>query len=188
MAGMYRDDLVSAHFQAYTDANLAARAGRRNPIDSEKTSMISDSTTSQNTEPFDLTRICTLAAHCPVCWKENGCRLETGESYKGPCWCEGPTLSSAALNRLLADAPEQRCLCRSCLTAIAANSEITWDELVALSNPDRVAIPQPLREDDYYMEGENLVFTASYHLRRGACCESGCRHCPYSGDSKASGE
>jgi hypothetical protein len=23
------------------------------------------------------------------------------------------------------------------------------------------------------------VFTASYHLRRGYCCENRCRHCPY---------
>ena len=25
------------------------------------------------------------------------------------------------------------------------------------------------------------VFTASYLARRGACCDSGCRHCPYVG-------
>lgn len=25
------------------------------------------------------------------------------------------------------------------------------------------------------------VFTREYHLRRGACCGSGCRHCPYDG-------
>jgi hypothetical protein len=24
-----------------------------------------------------------------------------------------------------------------------------------------------------------FVFTAAYHLERGSCCESGCRHCPY---------
>jgi hypothetical protein len=36
-----------------------------------------------------------------------------------------------------------------------------------------------LGEDDYYFEGENLVFTAVYHLKRGYCCGSGCRHCPY---------
>jgi hypothetical protein len=32
---------------------------------------------------------------------------------------------------------------------------------------------------DYYFEGAALVFTKEYHLRRGYCCESGCRHCPY---------
>ncbi|MCX7412631.1 MAG: DUF5522 domain-containing protein [Planctomycetia bacterium] len=24
-----------------------------------------------------------------------------------------------------------------------------------------------------------LVFTAAFHLKRGHCCGSGCRHCPY---------
>jgi hypothetical protein len=24
-----------------------------------------------------------------------------------------------------------------------------------------------------------MVFTARFLLRRGFCCESGCRHCPY---------
>jgi iron complex transport system substrate-binding protein len=32
---------------------------------------------------------------------------------------------------------------------------------------------------DYYWEGPAMVFTAGYLLRRGYCCESGCRHCPY---------
>ncbi|MGO9432941.1 MAG: DUF5522 domain-containing protein [Terracidiphilus sp.] len=39
--------------------------------------------------------------------------------------------------------------------------------------------PQSLEPEDYYMEGPNLVFTAAYHLKRGYCCGSGCRHCPY---------
>jgi iron complex transport system substrate-binding protein len=32
---------------------------------------------------------------------------------------------------------------------------------------------------DYYTEGGAMVFTASYLQRRGYCCGSGCRHCPY---------
>ena len=32
---------------------------------------------------------------------------------------------------------------------------------------------------DYYVEARLWVFTAAYHLRRGYCCKSGCRHCPY---------
>jgi hypothetical protein len=32
---------------------------------------------------------------------------------------------------------------------------------------------------DYYYDGEAIVFTASYLQRRGYCCGSGCRHCPY---------
>jgi hypothetical protein len=37
----------------------------------------------------------------------------------------------------------------------------------------------PLGSDDYYMENGLMVFTAAYHLKRGYCCGSGCRHCPY---------
>jgi len=36
-----------------------------------------------------------------------------------------------------------------------------------------------LSPEDYYFEGPYMVFTAAYHLRRGYCCGSGCRHCPY---------
>lgn len=33
--------------------------------------------------------------------------------------------------------------------------------------------------EDYYLENGLLVFTEAYHLKRGYCCESSCRHCPY---------
>jgi hypothetical protein len=33
---------------------------------------------------------------------------------------------------------------------------------------------------DYYVGPDGLlVFTREYHLARGVCCGSGCRHCPY---------
>lgn len=32
---------------------------------------------------------------------------------------------------------------------------------------------------DYYLENELMVFTAAFLLKRGYCCERGCRHCPY---------
>jgi Family of unknown function (DUF5522) len=36
-----------------------------------------------------------------------------------------------------------------------------------------------LDPEDYYMDGPYMVFTAAFHLKRGYCCGSGCRHCPY---------
>ena len=36
-----------------------------------------------------------------------------------------------------------------------------------------------LQPGDFYFEGQYMVFTEAYHLRRGYCCNSGCRHCPY---------
>lgn len=42
--------------------------------------------------------------------------------------------------------------------------------------------PPGLEPEDYYYEGEYLIFTAAYHLKRGTCCGSGCRHCPWKND------
>ncbi len=42
--------------------------------------------------------------------------------------------------------------------------------------------------EDFYMEGRALVFTELYHLRRGYCCESGCRHCPFRVERNTSAE
>ncbi len=39
---------------------------------------------------------------------------------------------------------------------------------------------KPLIDDqDYYWENGLMVFTEKYHLKRGSCCKSNCRHCPY---------
>jgi hypothetical protein len=35
------------------------------------------------------------------------------------------------------------------------------------------------REGEFYCDGPWMVFTEAYHRRRGYCCKSGCRHCPY---------
>jgi hypothetical protein len=45
--------------------------------------------------------------------------------------------------------------------------------------------PPALEPGDYYFEGSNMVFTAAYHLKRGYCCGSGCRHCPYRDEGEA---
>ena len=39
--------------------------------------------------------------------------------------------------------------------------------------------PPLVEGEDYYMDGPYLVFTEAYHLKRGYCCNSGCRHCPW---------
>jgi hypothetical protein len=47
------------------------------------------------------------------------------------------------------------------------------------SEPEPPKPAEALAPEDFYYEGANLVFTAAYHLKRGYCCNSGCRHCPY---------
>lgn len=41
--------------------------------------------------------------------------------------------------------------------------------------------PPPVLEEgvDYDLENGLMVFTAAFLLKRGYCCERGCRHCPY---------
>lgn len=39
--------------------------------------------------------------------------------------------------------------------------------------------PLSAEDEDFYMDGPYVVFTAAFHLKRGFCCGSGCRHCPY---------
>ena len=38
--------------------------------------------------------------------------------------------------------------------------------------------PKKQSKDFYWVEG-TMIMTEHYHLRRGTCCGSGCRHCPY---------
>lgn len=32
---------------------------------------------------------------------------------------------------------------------------------------------------DYYLEDGRIIMTERYLKKRGKCCHSGCRHCPY---------
>jgi hypothetical protein len=41
------------------------------------------------------------------------------------------------------------------------------------------ATPPLIPGEDYYVENGFLVFTAAFLTKRGYCCQSGCRHCPY---------
>ena len=42
-----------------------------------------------------------------------------------------------------------------------------------------------LEPQDFYTTPEGyIVFTEAYHLKRGRCCQSGCKHCPYGYDKR----
>lgn len=32
---------------------------------------------------------------------------------------------------------------------------------------------------DFYWDRGTMIFTESYHNRRGYCCNNNCKHCPY---------
>ena len=45
--------------------------------------------------------------------------------------------------------------------------------------PDDAPPPVEPAEPDFTVEQGYVVFTAAFHRRRGQCCGSGCRHCPF---------
>jgi hypothetical protein len=69
------------------------------------------------------------------------------------------------------------CFCSRCLSEAIAN--VTPAKSGADVGNQKSSLPQLREGEDYYLEGGATVFTAAYHLKRGYCCESACRHCPY---------
>jgi len=111
---------------------------------------------------------------CPGCGKEFACGAQFADR---PCWCD----QFPHISPLSAD---QDCLCRVCL-AVAIERLKSGGRNKDLTTKRGVSSPPSLVEgDDYYVEGAAIVFTASYHLRRGYCCENRCRHCPYGPGAK----
>lgn len=95
------------------------------------------------------------------------------------CWCmEYPAV-------LVVDSKLSGCLCEPCLKD-RINAKI--QEYVVGITPENAEGNSakdlyknlPLKEEiDYYIENGLYVFTTWFHLKRGACCKNGCRHCPY---------
>lgn len=134
--------------------------------------------------PFGL-RNTVKEKNCSSCGEGFTCGAEGREER---CWCEHvPHLPVAAIEG-------RDCLCPQCLMdAIKAVSmgcpveECSLDSSwVSAAEPIEAAaktdMGQPsllLEGEDYYLENGLIVFTAGYHRRRGYCCESACRHCPF---------
>jgi hypothetical protein len=113
---------------------------------------------------------------CPMCHGDNSCRVAKGELYKGPCWCQEIHVPQHILSRMAAERIEHACLCRPCLVTIARLASELDDADTVIAEASRIASTNKA----YYLDaGGNTVFTARYHLERGTCCASGCRHCPY---------
>jgi hypothetical protein len=103
---------------------------------------------------------------CPLCGGENNCRLCSAECDKDSCWCAKVNVPPALLEQVPSALKNQACICQPCVM-----------KFHRLKNPFP---PEKLLPGDFYLETNGtMVFTAAYHLRRGWCCGSGCRHCPY---------
>jgi hypothetical protein len=103
------------------------------------------------------------AGVCPLCRRVNDCRQCVVETYKGPCWCERVEMPAELLARVPAELRNRACICAVCVSEFRRAQR--W-------------LPRAVTGEFYFEDGR-MVFTEAYHLRRGYCCGSGCRHCPY---------
>jgi hypothetical protein len=86
------------------------------------------------------------------------------------CQCSEVVISS--LTSQFLEQTHFDCLCKNCLADL--------NEKLSLLGNERFPDSKSLREHfHYYMENGLWVFTEHYHILRGYCCQSGCRHCPY---------
>jgi Family of unknown function (DUF5522)/Cysteine-rich CWC len=139
---------------------------------------------SQDQASLSSTRAESLSPdeQCPVCGGDNQCRMAKGHLYKGPCWCEEIIVPIQILRVLAADRFDPACLCRVCLETVARLSSELDDSAASVEKiRELLASSRPAcKEGDCYLDQNgNNVFTAAFHLNRGSCCGSGCRHCPF---------
>jgi hypothetical protein len=112
--------------------------------------------------------------NCSQCGKIFACgNIDEGHS----CWCNTyPPLFTSGTHD---------CLCPVCLKIACSKkidayvSSLTTEEAVNNKAKDLPKIDKLIEGLDYYYEDGKYVFTSWYHLKRGACCANGCRHCPY---------
>lgn len=104
-------------------------------------------------------------AACPLCGEPNECQLCSPATYKGQCWCAHVEVPAGLLARVPEALRNRACICQNCVT--------TFHQQAARK-------PHAATSGDFYFDDAGrMVFTAAYHRRRGFCCGSGCRHCPY---------
>jgi len=105
------------------------------------------------------------ADRCPLCGGPNACREASLDPRKGPCWCERRSFPDSLLACVPRDCAARACVCERCLNNHAPAAGIAVEASPVDCYLDPVTGCQ--------------VFTADYLRRRGYCCDSGCRHCPW---------
>lgn len=113
--------------------------------------------------------------NCSTC----GTAFNCGDTLEGSkCWCND-------FPPIFTPSEVVDCLCPSCFKN---SCSMKIEEYVATITPetaiDNKAATLPKTANliegiDYYIENGNYVFKTFFHLKRGHCCENGCRHCPY---------
>jgi len=111
-------------------------------------------------------------SRCPLCGGANECQICSPAAFKGLCWCIQAQIPEELLAQVPPDLRNKACICRACVLAFQRKHS---------GMAMRKILP-----DDFYFDGGLMVFTAAHHLRRGYCCGSGCRHCPYAAAKSSS--
>lgn len=83
-----------------------------------------------------------------------------------PCECSKLSLSTETMEFLKKTSYD--CLCNQCLKEL--------DSLVAIKIDKNGKLIENLH---FYYEDAYVVFKELYHIQRGHCCKSNCRHCAY---------
>ena len=112
---------------------------------------------------------------CSKCGTGFKCGAQSGKS----CWCMD-------YPKLLEPEPGADCLCPDCLkSAVLPKAKALTEAILAGEKENEIAnlypprVRQLIKGLDYYEEGPYMVLTEWSHLKRGYCCGSACRHCPY---------
>ncbi|MEP6568882.1 MAG: DUF5522 domain-containing protein [Acidobacteriota bacterium] len=61
----------------------------------------------------------------------------------------------------------------------SADSKVNSANSYEAAEPSSRENAELLEGRDYYIEDGLFVFTSAFLQKRGYCCKSGCRHCPY---------
>lgn len=105
--------------------------------------------------------------YCPKCNRRFICKV--GDIAK--CQCSVVKMSEEA--KIFFSKTYYDCLCKECL------AKIDHDVKAAMAYTFPTQKEMLIEGLHYYKESGNWVFTELYHLLRGYCCGSGCRHCVY---------
>lgn len=103
---------------------------------------------------------------CRRCSKPFECHVESIAT----CQCNLVKLNPLTLEFL--GKTTWGCLCADCMKEIDS-------KVIALQGRQFPIAAELTEGVHYYLENGFWVFTEYYHMHRGHCCKSGCRHCAY---------
>jgi hypothetical protein len=115
-----------------------------------------------------------MTESCAKCGKELQCEAAQIDA----CWC-------SSYPAVLPPGASSECLCSDCLKEKLAPvmAKIVEDVKAGRRENDVARLSAPLNKliegIDYYLDGGRWVLTEWFFLKRGYCCGSGCRHCPF---------